>query len=259
MQESKFDLTPIPFKIPNTEITIYLVKLPQWKKDKQQNWHEQPPAIYMKVPQRLVWFNLEKPDWIIETDLTITEDATIQAKCLIKDPSGKIMRTAHKSIKYTNAKDWDAAETGAIGRCLALLGYGTQYASGELEEDDDDPVDAPTALIKTPSEEKDAVEVAEKNGGNMADNSFWKPKTESLKNNVNQNTGDSGNFIMPISKKFLGWKLKDIPLEDLKWWIEAVTKESEKTNISNNKKYFLLNANEHLKSWEGSSDDPLPF
>lgn len=142
---SAYDLTPIKFKIPNTEIYIDIVMLPQFKKDKQGNWNELPPSPYMKVPQRLVWFNLEKPNWVIETNL-LTSDGYVQANCVIKNPEGMVMRTAHKTVKISDAKSYDSAETGAIGRCLALLGYGTQYAVQDLEETDDEPVDAPTTL-----------------------------------------------------------------------------------------------------------------
>lgn len=159
-KESKYDLTPSLFKIPGTEVFIEIVKLPQWKKVNDE-WVEQTPADYMKVAQRLVWFNLEKKDWIIETDLAEIKEGFIQAKCTIKDPTGKVMRTAHKTLKYEGEKDWDSIETGAVGRALAMLGYGTQFASNELEEADDQPVDAPTTTIKKSVETGESKESLE--------------------------------------------------------------------------------------------------
>lgn len=137
----------LEFKIPGTEITIPIVLLPQSKKDKKSGqWIQLPPAPYMKVPQRLVWFNIEKPDWIMETEVELEGDSYVRFKCTIKDPSGKIMRTARKSKTIQTDKDYESAETGAIGRCLALLGYGTQYAEQDMEEDD--LADAPSEGIK---------------------------------------------------------------------------------------------------------------
>lgn len=101
---------------------------------------------YLQVAQRLVWFREEKPLWSIETSIqSVTEDQQSQAtrpvilgciaKALIKDESGRILSVAHK---YEDPKGFDdfreKAETGAIGRALALLGYGTQFCADELDE-----------------------------------------------------------------------------------------------------------------------------
>lgn len=158
MSKKEFDLSPIDFKIPNSEITIKIGKLPQKVKDKQSGlWIEVEPKPYMQVAQRLVWFNHEKSDWVIETEIESEFESAsgqryVRFKCSIKTPDGLTKRVARKTTQILSALDYDKCETGAIGRCLALLGYGTQYAQDDLE---DDIVDAPTNLkTENKSEQK---------------------------------------------------------------------------------------------------------
>lgn len=85
---------------------------------------------YLQVAHRLVWFRQEHPDWAIETELLVSTAQEALAKATIKDASGRVIATGHKT---ETAKDFPAgwsekAETGAIGRALALCGYGTQFA-----------------------------------------------------------------------------------------------------------------------------------
>jgi len=90
---------------------------------------------YMGVQQRMVWFREEKPDWSIETEfVTMTNDLAV-AKATIKDPSGKIVATAHKQENIKGFGDYiEKSETGAIGRALLMCGYGTAFAASELDE-----------------------------------------------------------------------------------------------------------------------------
>lgn len=103
---------------------------------------------YLQVAYRLVWFREEHPDWTIMTDFTEldTEKRQAVAKASVTTPDGKIVATAHKMETASGFADYlEKAETGAIGRALALCGYGTQFAP-EIDEGDrivDSPVDIP--------------------------------------------------------------------------------------------------------------------
>jgi hypothetical protein len=89
---------------------------------------------YLQVAHRLVWFREEHPDWTIETELK-TEKDSAQARAVIKDASGRIMSTAHKFEDRAGFADFrEKAETGAIGRALAMVGFGTQFCADELDE-----------------------------------------------------------------------------------------------------------------------------
>lgn len=90
---------------------------------------------YLQVAHRLVWFREEHPEWGIYTQVTIDPDnKRTVARAEIRNQDMKIMATAHKIEDVQGFPDHtEKAETGAIGRALALCGYGTQFAP-ELEE-----------------------------------------------------------------------------------------------------------------------------
>src|SRR5579884_3448906 len=115
---------------------------------------------YLPVQWRLVWFREQCPEGTIETELVhldldreteeegyawnsetrrsekITKRATGIAvfRATVKDGKGGVA-TGTKSEKAASFPDFiEKAETGAIGRALAALGYGTQFAP-ELNEE----------------------------------------------------------------------------------------------------------------------------
>lgn len=124
---------------------------------------------YLPVQWRLVWFRSLCPEGTIETELvhldldreteeeaygwnseTRRNEKTVKRangiavfRAVVKDGKGGIA-TGTKSEKAASFPDFiEKAETGAIGRALAGLGYGTQFAP-ELEEEHrivDAPVD----------------------------------------------------------------------------------------------------------------------
>src|SRR2546423_9763867 len=136
---------------------------------------------YLPVQWRLVWFRLECPQGTIDTEEL---EYDTEKECSIetfawnseKKRSEKVMKTAKGYARYravatdgkggrgtgtkseckANFEDFgEKAETGAIGRALAALGYGTQFAP-ELDEQHrivDAPVERSTS---TPSVENNA-------------------------------------------------------------------------------------------------------
>jgi hypothetical protein len=101
---------------------------------------------YLQPAYRVVWLREEHPDWSVETEFLVMEPEYTIAKATIKDATGRIIATSHKS---DNNKQFhlERAETGAIGRCAALCGYGTAFA-GDLDEDDNSIADAPLSPAK---------------------------------------------------------------------------------------------------------------
>lgn len=91
---------------------------------------------YLPVAARIAWFRDECPDWAINTyavpDLSGTDYCTFAAEIL--DVNGRLIAKAHKTEHEKHFADYrEKAETGAIGRALALCGFGTLFAQ-ELEE-----------------------------------------------------------------------------------------------------------------------------
>lgn len=110
---------------------------------------------YLEVKYRLVWFREDHPDWSIETQVVSQTEKACLCKAKIKDQTGKILATSHKFESVQGFPDFvEKSETGAIGRALALLGYGTQFCADELDEGErivDSPIKkgpAPMPVVK---------------------------------------------------------------------------------------------------------------
>lgn len=94
---------------------------------------------YLMVGHRLQWFNEEETNFNIFTDfLLVTDEQTVaRATVSVFDKEGKPIKSATATKRETK-KDFsdhtEKAETSAVGRALAMLGYGTQFALSDLDE-----------------------------------------------------------------------------------------------------------------------------
>ncbi len=91
---------------------------------------------YLPVSARIVWFRQEHPDWSIETEaVEINHEKQFAVfRARICDGDGKLMATGTKKEDVKGFGDFiEKAETGSVGRALALCGFGTQF-SPDLDE-----------------------------------------------------------------------------------------------------------------------------
>lgn len=95
---------------------------------------------YLMVAYRIQWFNEVEDNFQIETTLVKAEkdESVVTAKVTVFDKTtGKVVKST-SATKREDSKGFpdhlEKAETGAIGRALALLGYGTQFAISDLDE-----------------------------------------------------------------------------------------------------------------------------
>lgn len=92
---------------------------------------------YLEVKYRLVWFREQKPGWAIETNPVELTASSAYFRAVIKDETGRIVATAHKFEDKQGFSDFrEKSETSAIGRALALVGFGTQFCADDLNEGD---------------------------------------------------------------------------------------------------------------------------
>lgn len=134
---------------------------------------------YLPVSARLIWFREQHTDWGIETRPVVIDTdkqfAIFEAKVFNAD--GKLMSTGTKMEDVRGFPDYvEKSETGAIGRALAVCGFGTQFAP-ELDEvtngrfvDSPQPSrqsDALQATQSRPSQPVDAVRDAPADEGKL--------------------------------------------------------------------------------------------
>lgn len=168
---------------------------------------------YLEVKYRLVWFREAHPEWSIETEfITVTERSAF-ARAVVKDEQGRIIATSHKAEAVDNFPDFlEKAETGAIGRALALIGFGTQFCADELDEGDRI-VDAPANSRQT----------AAPSGRGALSSAPLLP--------TSRKPFDLGEFQVNFGKKYLGRRLKDIPKDEIfsyVHWLEQKAAEKKK-------------------------------
>lgn len=108
---------------------------------------------YLEVKWRLVWLRLEHPDAQIKTGIAEhnREDGYARAWAEVTLPNGG-SATGQGTETSADFPDYlEKAETKALGRALAALGYGTQFADDwEMLNPDGSPhvVDAPVSPNK---------------------------------------------------------------------------------------------------------------
>jgi hypothetical protein len=110
----------------------YMLKLPRTQKVKLSNGQvrfEKVETDYLPVAPRIAWFRREHPDWSIITIVEKLANKAVVMKAIIRNSDKRIIATARKKETKIGFPDYiEKAETGAIGRALAMCGYGTLQA-----------------------------------------------------------------------------------------------------------------------------------
>ena len=87
---------------------------------------------YLPVAARIAWFRHEQPNGLIETRIISVDAEAAVVQCTIRAGDGTLLAVAHGSAIADARAVWagrhlEKAETAAIGRALALAGFGTQF------------------------------------------------------------------------------------------------------------------------------------
>jgi hypothetical protein len=124
----------------------YLTKLPKRARQADGSW-KTAETDYLEVKWRLLWLRTEHADATIETELVWHGEDTAVFRARVSIPGGG----SASGWGHETASDFgdylEKAETKALGRALAALGYGTQFcedfdfAQGEAQRVVDSPVD----------------------------------------------------------------------------------------------------------------------
>ena len=102
---------------------------------------------YLEVKWRLLWLRQTHPDAAIETELVSHDGQAAIFKAKVSIP-GAGSSTGWGSEQYGDFRDYiEKAETKALGRALAALGFGTQFCNDfAFGADQNRVVDAPVDL-----------------------------------------------------------------------------------------------------------------
>ncbi len=129
---------------------------------------------YMQVAHRLVWFTEDAPNYSFTSSFPVlSADETVAhvTVTILSEDGLKIVKQA-TATKRENKKDFadhtEKAETGALGRALAILGYGTQFAIADLEEGDR-LADSPVATVDAPAKTQATQQATTTNGATTSD------------------------------------------------------------------------------------------
>lgn len=92
---------------------------------------------YLETKWRLVWFREDHPNGCITTEIVNLEPVLVKATVVSND--GTILGTGHAGAVDKGNAVWsgravEKSETAAIGRALAVAGYGTQFAEDDEVE-----------------------------------------------------------------------------------------------------------------------------
>lgn len=222
---------------------------------------------YLEVKYRLVWFREDHPDWSIETEIMNVTDTSAYARAIIRDENARTIATSHKFESVQGFPDFiEKAETGAIGRALALIGYGTQFCADELDEGSRI-VDAPASPVRN----KQAQGRSEFNRSQQARPESVRPAVEapaaaqdeddeseedsaeeaSISQSANAEPGD---YRISFGRKYKGKKLKEIPKAEMESYIKWLEGSGVRPGTSlSHQLQFLKNAFDKLYKAEGAS------
>lgn len=154
---------------------------------------------YLMVAYRLQWLTEDVASYDINTELVVlTDEQTVaRATVAIYDKDGKVIKKAQATKRETK-KDFpdhtEKAETAAIGRALAMLGFGTQHALSDLDEGNrlvDSPLvdgtplvtSAPVVTSTLEHTTKPTVKEADAGLGKSTVSSFKKSKSTTTESN----------------------------------------------------------------------------
>jgi len=94
---------------------------------------------YAEVPQRIKAFRMIVPDGSIVTDMVSCDGEVVIFKATVKDADGKVLGTGtafeERKSSFINQSSYiENCETSAVGRALAMCGFGIDLSIASYEE-----------------------------------------------------------------------------------------------------------------------------
>lgn len=165
-----------------------------------------PPRMYLETKWRLVWLRSEHPDAHVETAIHQYDTQTAVVTARIELPKTGAVATGIGTAETKNSSKFsgrilEKAETAAVGRACAALGYGTQHSGGDYEDGGN--------VADTPRQRSGAKPTAEAiplDDDEKAQRAFWaNQKTRKLepRDKVYQYLGIANDVEKPLTTYWL--------------------------------------------------------
>lgn len=183
-------------------------------------------ADYLEVKWRLVWLRTEHPEAKIATELVDHDGNQAIIRARVELPTGAVA-TGYGSEAQNSFHNYiEKAETKAIGRALAALGFGTQFcpdfdfgaASGQV-------VDAPVNLPGT----KGGRAAGMSNDGYVDFNQQATFKQRGLINALSKEVGIAGEQLEELTKASTGQELASLDRRGASTLIEALKDRQQRS------------------------------
>ncbi len=176
-------------------------------------------ADYLEVKWRVLWLRTQHPDAVISTELISHENSVAVFKAQVSIPGGG-SSTGWGSEGYDDFRDYlEKAETKALGRALAALGFGTQFTPDfDFAEGQEKVVDAPVRLAR----QRQLVDLTEERRGQVADRQSMTDKQMSFIRQMAQSKGMSDQDIDTQVSDLFGKRFDQLDRRDASAFIERL-------------------------------------
>lgn len=176
-------------------------------------------ADYLEVKWRVYWLRTQHPDAVIATELISHENSVAVFKAQVSIPGGG-SSTGWGSEGYDDFRDYlEKAETKALGRALAALGFGTQFTPDfDFAEGQEKVVDAPVRLAR----QRQLVDFAQERQGQAAERQSMTDRQMSFIRQMARDRGLSDQAVDTQVTELFGKRFDELDRRDASSYIERL-------------------------------------
>jgi hypothetical protein len=176
-------------------------------------------ADYLEVKWRVYWLRTQHPDAVITTELISHENSVAVFKAHVSIPGGG-SSTGWGSEGYDDFRDYlEKAETKALGRALAALGFGTQFSPDfDFAEGQEKVVDAPVRLAR----QRQLVDFAQERQGQAAERQSMTDRQKSFIRQMAREKGLSDQAVDAQVTELFGKSFDQLDRRDASAYIERL-------------------------------------
>lgn len=176
-------------------------------------------ADYLEVKWRVYWLRTQHPDAVISTELVSHESNVAVFKAQVTIPGGG-SSTGWGSEGYEDFRDYlEKAETKALGRALAALGFGTQFTPDfDFAEGQERVVDAPVRLAR----QRQLVDLSEERRAQAGDGQSMTERQMSFIRRMAKEKGLSEQALDTQVSELFGKRFDQLDRRDASSYIERL-------------------------------------